>query len=97
MEGRIAFLAKAIKDAEIVEVVADGTVSLGIVVELRYEGDDETEKYLVGSIEERVEGVEVLSPDSPLGKALLGATAGDSVSFESPTGATLSVEVVSVG
>lgn len=97
MEGRIAFLANAILDAEIVEVVADGRVSLGLVVELRYEGDDDTEKYLVGSIEERQEGVEVLSPGSPLGKALLGASAGDTVSFESPTGATLSVEVVSVG
>ncbi len=97
MEGRIIFLAKSILDAEIVEVLSDGTVSLGIVVELRYDGDDDTEKYLLGSIEERQEGVEVLSPGSPLGKALLGATAGDTVSFESPTGATLSVEVVSVG
>ena len=97
MEGRIMFLAKAIEDAEIVEVISDGTVSLGVVVELRYEGDDDTEQYLVGSIEERQEGVEVLSPGSPLGKALLGASAGDSVSFETPTGATLSVEVVSVG
>lgn len=97
MEGRIAFLANAILDAEIVEVVSDGRVSLGIVVELRYEGDDDTEKYLVGSIEERQDGVEVLSPGSPLGKALIGASAGDTVSFDSPTGATLAVEVVSVG
>ena len=97
MEGRIIFLAKSIEDAEIIEAVSDGTVSLGIVVELRYEGDDDTEKYLLGSIEERQEGVEVLSPGSPLGKALLGACAGDTVSFEAPAGGTLSVEVVSVG
>lgn len=97
MEGRIMFLAKTLEEAEIVEVVDDGTVSLGIIVELRYEGDDETEKYLVGSIEERQEGVEILSPGSPLGESLIGATAGDIVSFESPTGATLQVEVVSVG
>lgn len=97
MEGRIMFLAKTLEEAEIVTVVDDGTVSLGIVVELRYEGDDDTEKYLVGSIEERQEGIEILSPGSPLGEALLGATPGDTVSFESPTGATLQVEVVSVG
>ncbi len=97
MEGRIMFLAKTLEDAEIVEVVNDGTVSLGLVVELRYEGDDDTEKYLVGSIEERQEGVEILSPGSPLGEALLGAKPGDTVSFESPTGATLKVEVVGVG
>ena len=97
MEGRIMFLAKTLEDAEIVEVVNDGTVSLGLVVELRYEGDDDTEKYLVGSIEERQEGVEILSPGSPLGEALLGTKPGDTVSFESPTGATLKVEVVGVG
>jgi len=97
MEGRIMFLAKTLEEAEIVEVVNDGTVSLGIVVELRYEGDDDAEKYLVGSIEERQEGVEILSPDSPLGKSLIGSVVGDTVSFESPTGATLQVEVVSVG
>jgi transcription elongation factor GreA len=97
MEGRIIFLAKSIEDAEIVEVVSDGTVSVGIVVELRYDGDDDTEKYLLGSIEERQEGVEILSPGSPLGKALLGASSGDTVSFEAPAGGTLSVEVVSVG
>lgn len=97
MEGRIMFLAKTLEEAEIVEVVSDGTVSLGIVVELRYEGDDETEKYLVGSIEERQEGAEILSPGSPLGEALIGAKPGDTVTFQSPAGATLSVEVVSVG
>jgi transcription elongation factor GreA len=97
MEGRIIFLAKSIEDAEIVEVVSDGTVSVGIVVELRYDGDDDTEKYLLGSIEERQEGVEILSPGSPLGKALLGASSGDTVSFEAPAGGTLSVEVVNVG
>ncbi len=97
MEGRIIFLAKSIEDAEIIEAVSDGTVSLGIVVELRYDGDDDTEKYLLGSIEERQEGVEVLSPGSPLGKALLGASAGDKVSFEAPVGGMFSVEVVSVG
>ena len=97
MEGRIIFLAKSIEDAEIIEAVSDGTVSVGIVVELRYDGDDDTEKYLLGSIEERQEGVEVLSPGSPLGKALLGASSGDTVSFEAPAGGTLSVEVVSVG
>ena len=79
------------------EVVGNPREPLGIIVELRYEGDDETEKYLVGSIEERQEGVEILSPGSPLGEALIGSTPGDVVSFESPSGATLKVEVVNVG
>ncbi|NNC81779.1 MAG: transcription elongation factor GreA [Acidimicrobiales bacterium] len=96
MEGRIMFLAKTIDEAEIVEATGGDEVSAGSVVELRYEGDDDTEKFLVGSIEERQEGLENLSPGSPLGEALMGAKAGDSVSYETPAGMTLSVEVVSV-
>ena len=96
MEGRIMFLAKKLEDAEIVQVTGGDSVATGSVVELRYEGDDDTERYLVGSIEERQDSFEILSPGSPLGEALIGATAGDSVSYETPTGATLSVEVVSV-
>ncbi len=97
MEGRIMFLAKTLEEAEIVEASSDGTVSHGSIVGLRYEGDDDVEKYLVGSIEEEAEGMENLSPGSPLGEAIMGASAGDTVSYETPTGMTLSVEVVSVG
>jgi transcription elongation factor GreA len=96
MEGRIMFLAKMLETAEIVEGGGGDTVGTGSVVELRYEGDDDTEKYLVGSIEERREGLDNLSPGSPLGEALIGAKAGDVVSFETPAGGSLNVEVVSV-
>lgn len=96
MEGRIMFLAKMIETAEIVEGGGTDVVGAGSVVELRYEGDDDTEKYHVGSIEERREGLDNLSPGSPLGEALMGAKAGDTVSFETPAGGSLNVEVVSV-
>jgi transcription elongation factor GreA len=63
-----------------------------------YEGDsdDEAERYLVGSIEERVEGLDVISPASPLGEALVGTVQGDSVTYEAPNGATLKVKVLAV-
>ena len=98
MEGRIAHLAKLIVNAEIVDVSAiDGelTVQAGCLVSLRYEGDDEIEKYLIGSIEERREGLTVMSPGSPLGQALLGASKGDTVTFESP-GGPMGVTVVDI-
>ncbi len=95
MEGRILHLAKMLENAEIVEGGGGDTVGTGSVVELRYEGDDFTERYLVGSIEERQDGIEILSPGSPLGEALMGAAPGQKVSFESP-GGPLAVEVVSV-
>lgn len=97
MAGRIAHLAQLLENAEIVEDAATDEVQPGAIVGIRYEGDDEVERYLLGSIEERVEGVEVMSPGSALGQALLGGKAGDTVSYETPTGATLQVEIVSVG
>jgi len=89
MEGRIIHLASIIENCEIVEVTIDGgdlTVQAGCVVSIRYEGDDEAEKYLIGSIEERRDGVTVMSPGSPLGQALMGASPGDTVTFEAPNG-----------
>ncbi len=97
MEGRILHLARILENAEIVEGAGGGdTVELGSIVEIRYEGDDDTETYLIGSIEERHDEYDVMSPDSPLGASLMGAKAGDTVSYQAP-GGQLSVEVVSIG
>lgn len=97
MEGRIRQLASLLENAEIVEAAADsGAVGLGSVVGIRYEGDDDTERYLIGSIEERHDDLDVISPVSPLGEALMGASEGAAVSFTAPTGANLQVTVVSV-
>jgi transcription elongation factor GreA len=99
MEARIRQLQGILEDAEIVEQTGDADeVTAGAVVTIRYEGDDDTEKCLIGSIEERVEAdTTVVSPGSPLGRALIGAKPGSTVSYETPTGATLKVEVVSIG
>jgi transcription elongation factor GreA len=98
MESRVRMLQAMLTDAIIVEdtVSDEGIVNPGVVVEIRYDGDDEVERYLVGSIEERREGVSVISPGSPLGKALIGKKPGDRVEYEAPSG-TLSAEIVSVG
>jgi transcription elongation factor GreA len=97
MEGRIMQLARIIENAEIVEAEGSDTVAAGSVVTIRYAGDDDTEKYLIGSIEERGSDHEVMSPGSPLGSALLGHRAGETVEYETPTGATLAVEIVEIG
>ena len=96
MEARIRDLQALLLDAEIIEAGDTDEVSQGHVVHLRYEGDDDVERYLIGSIEEKGADVEVLTPGSPLGQALLGAKVGDWVEFESPTGAQLKVEVVEI-
>jgi transcription elongation factor GreA len=96
MAGRIAHLNAILENHVIVEAGGSTEVRTGSVVTIRYQGDDETERYLIGSIEERSDELEVMSPGSALGEALMGKTTGDEVSYETPTGATLTVEVVSV-
>ena len=97
MEGRIIQLASLIENAEIVEAAeSSGAVGLGTVVGIRYGGDDEIERYLIGSIEERHDDLDFISPSSPLGKALMGAGPGQAVTFVAPTGAEMQVTVVSV-
>ena len=98
MEGRIIHLGQVIENAKIVEADSSGKVVAGSVVTIRYEGDaeDETEKYLLGSIEERNPDLEVMSTSSPLGEALRDHAAGDTVEYTTPAGATLRVELVAV-
>lgn len=97
MEGRILHLGRILEDAVIVDSVGGGdAVGPGAIVSVVFEGDDEVEKYLVGSIEEQRDDVTVVSPGSPMGAALLGASVGDTVGYEAPTGAKLSVRVIEI-
>jgi transcription elongation factor GreA len=96
MEGRIRHLQALLDNAEIVEAGASDVVQAGSIVSICYEGEDEPERFLIGSIEERHDEIEVvISPGSPLGQVLMGATVGDVVDFEAP-GGTLKVEVVDI-
>ena len=95
MDARMRQILYVIESAEIVDSVDTSAVNAGSVVEIRYEGDGDTEKYLLGSIEERRDGLDVMSPRSPLGSALLGHKVGDTVEYQAP-GGKLKVEVVSI-
>jgi transcription elongation factor GreA len=96
MEARIRDLQALLLDAEIIEATDTDSVSQGHVVAIRYEGDEEAERFLIGSIEEKGGDLDVLTPGSPLGKALMGARVGDWVEFDSPTGVPLKVEIVEI-
>ena len=95
MEVRFLRLYSVLENCEIVEKASNDSVTPGVVVEIRFQGDDTTEKYLFGSIEERRDGLEVISPGSPMGQALEGGTVGDVVEYEAGAG-SLSVEIVSI-
>ena len=98
MEGRIRQLEHLLENAEIIAPPAAGVVGAGSVVTIVYEGDDDAdaERYLVGHIEEKTDGLEVVSPTAPLGAALIGHRTGDSVEYETPTGAQLRVRILEV-
>ncbi|WP_420450925.1 transcription elongation factor GreA [Ilumatobacter sp.] len=89
MEGRIRQLEHLLENAEIVEAAPVYTIV--------YEGDSEdmAERYLIGNMEEEVEGADVISSTSPLGAALEGASGGDTVTYEAPNG-SLTVTVLKV-
>jgi len=76
MEGRIRQLQAMLGGARIVENAGPSdTVRIGSIVNLDFGFGPE--RYLVGSIEEKRDDVEdVLTPDSPLGKALIGKGPG---------------------
>ena len=94
MEGRIRQLQSILEDVEVVDGpvdAAEGVVVPGRVIELRFEGDTDTETYLYGSIEERVGDLDVLTPGSPLGEIVGDKSAGDTVEFNG-----MAIEIVTV-
>src|SRR6187431_1646519 len=98
MEGRIRQLESILEHAEIIEAPEPGVVGPGTIVTIVYEGDsdDDAERYLVGHIEEKTDELEVVSPTAPLGAALLGHRTGDTVAYDTPTGAELRVRILEV-
>lgn len=94
-EARVRQLREMIENAEIITGDGDGTVKPGKLVTIRYEGDDEPETYMLGLREEKGGEHEVLTPDSPIGKALLGHRSGETVVATVPAG-EMKVEIVEV-
>ncbi|MGI8677180.1 MAG: transcription elongation factor GreA [Jatrophihabitans sp.] len=98
-EGRIVQLQSLLRTAKVGEApVSDGVAGPGMLVSVRFDGDDgapSDETFLIGSREETdTAGVEVYSSASPLGQALTGAREGDTVEYETPTGKTMKVTLV---
>ncbi len=96
-EARIRQLEDILRRAEVGETPAnDGIVEPGMVVEIRFAGDDETEKFLLGARENLSEGddLTVYSPQSAMGSAIFGKSKGDTVTYTAPNGNELKVEIV---
>jgi len=94
-EARVRQLRHMLENAEIIETADDGVVAPGKLVTIRHKGDEHSETYLIGLREEKGGEHDVLTPDSPLGQALVGRTQGDTISAQAPAG-TLTVEILQV-
>ena len=81
LERRITILRDRLGRAVVVEedAAAAGAVGVGSKVALEDEHG--------GRLEVEISSVGGVSPDSPLGRALLGAKAGDEVEIDAPSGA----------
>lgn len=96
IEARAARLENILANAVVGEArESNGTVEQGTVVKLTMNGSEM--EFLLGSAE-IAEGteIEVYSPDSPIGTAILGAKIGETVSFFAPNGKEREIKILEV-
>jgi transcription elongation factor GreA len=79
LEARIRALRERLNHAVTVEHDTDEHIGVGSIVEIADEDG--------GEMQVEISAVGGVSPDSPLGSALMGAAVGDVVDVEAPSGA----------
>jgi transcription elongation factor GreA len=94
LERRIALLEAQLAVAEIVAPAGDGLAGIGSIVCVRDDTGTTGEYELVGPLESDI-GNGRVSIEAPIGRALVGRSAGEVVGVEAPRG-TLAVEILQV-
>lgn len=97
VEARILTLENQLKNVKIVAKSDNkGTVSIGSFVTIRdVEFGDEMTYRIISSVESSND-MSTITDESPVGKALLGHKAGDSVMVTVPPGAKIEYQIVNV-
>ena len=91
-EGRINELIVKLRNAKILEAPEAGLVGNGSVVTMDMAGREMV--VVLGSRDIAVAtDYDVISPESPIGAAIMGAHAGDTVSYQAPNGREISVTI----
>jgi len=95
-EARIRQLEDMLRRAEVGETPPDdGIVEPGMKVTTRFVGDTETETFLLGAREmAETESLQVFSPQSPMGSAIIGVKRGETVTYKAPNGKKLKIEIL---
>ena len=96
-EGRISELEDILSRAEVIDVtkLSGDTVKFGATVELADEDTDEEKSYQIVGDQEADVKLGKISISSPIARALIGKSEGDSVEVAAPGGAK-SYEILSV-
>lgn len=85
VEARIKELEYKLEHCEIVENKDKNIVNVGSTIEIEYDEGDIEEYKIVGSLEADPFNNKI-SNESPIGKAVIGHKAGETISVESPNG-----------
>lgn len=96
VEGRILHLEDVLRRAEVFESPnGNDIVALGSTVVVQEEGAEPETFRVVGSAEaDPLKGL--ISNESPLGGSLIGKSVGDTATYETPTGNTISFKILEI-
>jgi transcription elongation factor GreA len=102
-EARILQLQQMLRRAEVGEPSASSNVAVpGTKITIAFDGDPEdTDTFLLGSrevlgLDDAADELNVYSPQSPLGSAILNKKIGDSASYQTPNGTSITVKIIEV-
>jgi transcription elongation factor GreA len=94
-EGRIIQLMHILENSRVGTAPrTDGVVGPGMTVTVRFAGDEDEVTFLLASREETGAPIDVYSPKSPLGSAIMGKKVGETASYSLPNGRSTSVEIL---
>lgn len=95
IEARINRIEQILATAQVGDAPkAHGVVEQGLVITVNLNGSKK--KFLLGSAEISDDSVEVYSPDSPIGSAILGKKVGDDLEVFLPNGKAIKVKILGV-
>jgi transcription elongation factor GreA len=97
-EARMLELKSILRRAEVGDKPDDGLVEPGMVIEVAFAGDESTTRFLLArrdlTAPDAAGDLDVYSPPSPLGEAIIGTYPGDRFAYETAAGRRIEGEVV---
>jgi transcription elongation factor GreA len=95
MEARIITVTNILNSSRVGTAPrTDGVVGPGMTVTIQFAGTDDEVTFLLASREESGSPIDVYSPRSPLGAAIMGKKVGESATYSLPNGRRSTVEII---